>query len=513
MTEYLWYPHNGPQLEFCQRTEFEVFFGGAKGPGKTDCLVAEMTRYIEHPRYRGLLLRKTFPRLVEIMDRCHMLYPSLGGEYRDSKNTWFFPSGAKIVLGHVQHEKDKRNYHGKEFHTVGFDELTEFEETVYLFIIANVRCSVADLFLRILSTSNPGGPGHLWVKKRFVDTCLPKKKIKYHTAEGEEREMFKPEVYRDPASGELRCFVPATVYDNPSIMKHDPAYVRRLEMLPSLEKKRFLHGVWDVFEGQVFKELSQVTHGIEPFPIPPEWTRVMVFDWGYSRPWCALYFAIDYDDVAYLYRAYYGMGKNEDGVYDPNVGLRQTNSQICVEIKKLENFNEKIGFRVADPACWGPTKLKGSNTVFGPSFYEDATLNRLFFFKADNDRLRGKQQFHQRLQVEEIIDTLTGEVTGEEVKFYAFLHDEHGERGVKRWWEEVQSLKEDPRNVEDVDTDQPDEGYDCTRYFCLHRPIIPRRVEETPPGSFKAERERLIRARNYAKRHNVSLTVAYSRVR
>ena len=497
--DFEWQPHLGPQLEFCRRTEFEVFFGGAKGPGKTDCLIMEATRDIDKEWYKALILRRTFPRLQEIIDRTWIWYPKLGGVYKSSEHRWYFPSGATITLGHVQNELDKHNYHGKEFNFIGFDELTEFLESQYLFIMANVRRSKAGLPLRIRSTSNPGGIGHVWVKKRFVDTCPPKKLIDYIGGDGVKRQMTEPSVYIDPTSGSSRCFVPATVYDNPSIMINDPDYVRRLENLPEIEKKRFLLGEWDAFEGQVFIELNDHTHGCDPFPIPPEWTKFMIFDWGYSRPWCALYFAVDFDETIYLYRELYGMKKD-----NPDIGLRMTNTEICRAI--WEEENEKIKMRIADPACWSPTKIKGSNQVHGPSFVEDAGKEGLYFIKADNDRLRGKQQVHQRFRIETDVDKDTGEVLNEKVHFVAF-------RTCKRWWEEMLSLREDPKNPEDVDTDQPDEGYDCTRYMFMSRPLKPQRKNVIPPGSFQAERTKLLRAKKYAQRHGTSLAAAYGRVR
>ena len=502
-----WYPYTGPQKEFCERGEFEVLFGGAKGPGKTDCLIAEATRFCHHPKYHGLILRRTFPRLQEIIDRCHLLYPTIGGTYSSGLHRWEFPGGARVTLAHVQHETDKYNFHGKEFHFLGFDELTEFLESQYLFILANVRRSDSDLPLRIRSTTNPGGGGHVWVKKRFVDVCPPKAVKKYIGDDGLEHEMSEPSVYIDPESGTTRCFVPATVYDNPSITVHDPQYVRRLELLPSIEKRRFLYGEWGVFEGQVFPELLDNVHGCDQFEIPAEWTKFMSFDWGYSRPWAAFWWALDFDNVLYLYRGYIGM---KDG--DPNKGVRMTNTQIARTIRRIDE-HEKIKFRIADPACWSPTKLKGSNYVHGPSFVEDAGREKLYFLKADNDRLRGKQQVHQRLMLDEEIDEETGEIIESRPRFVAFRTDENGEIGVRRWWDEMQQLREDPKNPEDVDTDQSDESYDCTRYAFMARPIKPRHKVTVPPGSFQAERNRLIRAKNYAKRHGVSMAVAYSRIR
>ena len=488
----LWYPHDGPQIEFCKRGEFEVLFGGAAGPGKTDCLVMEATRFVEYPGYRAIIFRRTFPQLQEIIDRCWNWYPKIGGQYKSSEHRWYFPSGATINLGHMQHETDKYNYQGKEFHFVGFDELTQFLESQYLYLHSRVRTTDPAIPMRIRSTTNPGGIGHSWVRSRFVTITEPKK------------------TYIDPASRQTRCFIPATVYDNPTLVENDPGYIQRLEALPEVEKMRLLYGDWSAFEGQVFGELSQRVHGCDPFSIPPEWEKLMVFDWGYSRPWAALWFAIDFDGDLYLYRVYYGMVKNESGQFDPNRGERKTNTEICQTI--IEQEREKVTFRVADPACWAPTKQKGSNVVLGPSFTEDASREGLFFLKADNDRIRGKQQVHMRFRIETETDE-NGEVTGERPRFHAFKSDENGPKGVRRWWDELMSLQEDPKNPEDVDTEQPDEGYDCTRYAFMSRPIVPKRTERVPHGSFASERKRLIRAKQYSQRHGVSLAAAYARVR
>jgi hypothetical protein len=267
--------------------------------------------------------------------------------------------------------------------------------------------------------------------------------------------------------------------------------------------------VWDVFSGQVFVELSQNVHGAEPFPIPPDWERFMAFDWGYSRPWCALWFAVDHDNVIYLYREHYGAADYEDWASgrrrtaDWDKGKRQTNTEICREILNIEK--EKINYRVADPACWAPTKIKGSNKNFGPSFVEDARNEGLFFIKADNHRIRGIQQFHERLKLEQEIDPKTGEVTAEYPRFVAF-------NSCKRWWEEIPQLYEDPKNPEDIDTDQPDDGYDCSRYGLMSRPLIPKRIKQEPKGTFRAERNRLIKAKAYARRHGISLAAAYARI-
>lgn len=474
-----WKPHHQQEL-FLKRGEFEVLYGGAAGGGKSDALIMAALRGVNHPKYHGLLLRRTFPQLQEIIDRSHDYYPSTHGIYSATKKRWEWPSGAKISFGHMQNEQDKENYQGKEYQFIGVDELTHFTESQILYLHSRVRRSDDQLGLVFRYTTNPGGIGHVWVKKRFIDVATP-----YQT-------------YFDPITSQSRAFIPATVYDNPSIMDSDPLYVKRLEALPEIEKRRLLYGEWDVFEGQVFTELSDAINGCDAFDIPVDWERVMAFDWGFSRPWCALWFAVDYDGTMYLYRELYGMKQG-----NPDKGLRMNNVEICRAILQAEQ-SDHIGIRVADPACWGPTKVGGSNQILGPSFAEDAMSEGLFFLKADNDRIRGKQQVHLRFMIDRETNA-DGEIIEESPRFLAF-------RSCKRWWEELQGLREDVKNPEDVDTEQPDEGYDCTRYAFMSRPVAPKYKPHEAPGSFQAERRRLIRAKQYALRHGTSLATAYGRI-
>jgi len=172
MTDDDWKPHPGAQEEFCRRGELEVLYGGAAGPGKTDCLIALATRHLDNKNYRGLILRRTFPRLEEIIDRCHEKYPAFGGMWRETKRRWFFPSGSSIRLGHMQHEEDKRDYSGKEYQFIGWDELTEFTESQYSFVV-NSRARTKDITIpiRIRATTNPGGIGHNW--SAVISTISP----------------------------------------------------------------------------------------------------------------------------------------------------------------------------------------------------------------------------------------------------------------------------------------------------------------------------------------------------
>lgn len=481
-----WKPFEGAQEEFCSRGEFEVLYGGQAGPGKTDCLVALASRNVSHPRYAGLLLRRTFPQLQEIIDRCHELYPKLEGVYKSTEHRWYFPSGGKITLGHMQHEADRFNYQGKEYQFVGFDELTQFTELQYLYLFSRCRSSEPGLDSEVRATTNPGGIGHKWVKERFIDNARPL------------------ETYIDPKSTLSRAFVPGKIEDNPKLLENDPGYSARLDALPEIERMRLKEGIWDAFEGQVFSELSAKVHAVEPFDIPPEWYRFMVFDWGFTRPFACLWFAMDYDGVIYLYREWYGCKVNSDGNAEANKGLKMGMSDIIAGIKEREF--ERVNARVADPAIWSRTPDQNKFGIKGPSIIEDFQSAGLFFMKADNDRVQGKMQVHRRLETVEELDESTGEILNEHPQFKAFSNCDH-------FWRTMPEMREDKKRPEDVDSDGEDHIYDCVRYGFMFRPVKPKHTHREPDGTFQAERKRLIRARKMAQSRGMSLSAAYRKIK
>lgn len=481
-----WISHPGAQTEFLSRSEFEVLFGGSAGPGKTDCLVAALLRDVAKDRYRALLIRRTFPQLQEIIDRCWRLYPQMGGVYRATEKRWQFPSGAIIDLGHMQHEDDKYNYQGKEYHRIGIDELTQFTETQYTYLFSRLRTTEPDIVPQILSTTNPGGIGHNWVKERFVTI----------TDHGH--------TYFDPKSGLSRVFVPAKIEDNPTLFLNDPAYLARLEALPEVERMRLRHGIWDAFEGQVFTELSQRVHGCEDFDVPPEWERYCVLDWGYAKPFSVGWYALDYDGVLYRYREWYGCKREVEGLSDgADQGLKMQAWEVARGILDREK-GEKIRMRIADPSAFNPHPESRKREARGPTINEDFANEGVYFLKADNDRVHGKMQVHKRMKIETKADE-HGEILDEYPLLKVF-------NSCKGFWRTVPEMREDPRNPEDVDTDQEDHIYDEFRYMCMARPIRPKVVQRIPAGSFMAERNKLIRAKKYAQRHGISVDVAYGRV-
>jgi len=475
-----WQPHKGPQTEFLRRNEYEVLFGGAAGPGKTDCLIMAAARHVKNPNYRALILRRTFPQLQEIMDRCQAYYPVIGGKWRATEARWHWPSGATVKLGHMQHEDDKFNYQGHEYGFIGFDELTQFTGTQYLYL--HSRCRSVDPTIRpmVRATTNPGGVGHGFVKDRFVTITEPGTR------------------YIDSKTGFDRCFIPARVTDNPTLIENDPLYIQRLMLLPDEDKRRLLDGEWDVFTGQAFPELSQEVHGVEAFTPPPEWEVFRAFDWGYSSPFSVAWYAADYDGRLWRFKSIYGSAEE-----DPTKGLKATAVEIARMIKDVErDIKQVVRTGPADPSIWSknPTKAKGGT---GPSIAEEMGNEGIFWLKGDNNRVLGKQQLHYRFRREETVDPESGEIKYGEPGIYIAKDDKHFWRTMS-----ILALKEsNPEDIEDKKVE--DHIYDEFRYAMMSRPITPKVVIEDDVGSFQHERRRLMKAQNVAQRRGMSLGDAY----
>ena len=404
------------------------------GPGKTDCLIMEATRYLKHPGYRAILFRRTYPELEEIIDRAHEMYPSLGGNYRSSEHRWFFPSGAIVKFGHMQHEEDKYAYRGKEYQFIGFDEATRFTGTQYLYLFSRARSIYKDIPSRIRSGSNPGGPGHQFIKDRFKIGIWESGKT-----------------IIDPLTGLSRVFIQGRLKDNPTLLLNDPEYIQRLMLLPEIERMRLLEGVWDAFEGQAIPELNWDVHGIPDQEISLEWTRYRSFDWGYSTPFSVGWWAIDFDGMPYRYREWYGAKEGDER----NVGLRMSPTEIARGIKEREREETEKGIKIhagpADPDIWNPRwKKMGKRNfgVVGASIADDMAKEGIHWLQADNDHLLGRQQVHKRLELDE--------KGNPQIRIFY---------GCKDFWRTMPLLREHGSNPEDIEKkDAEDHIYD----ECLH---------------------------------------------
>lgn len=451
MNSIVWKPQER-QAVFMERAEDEALYGGAAGGGKSDCAIAEALRQVHIPHYRGIIFRKTYPQLSELIDRSREIYRAAFPEakYNEQKHSWVFPSGAKIYFGAMQHTKDRTNYQGKRYDFIDFDELTHFTLDEYSYLFSRNRPNGPGTRCYIRAQANPGGIGHGWVKERFITAAPPMTTIY------EDVNVILPNGQRQ-SRRRSRIFIPSSVFDNKILLKNDPDYVTRLAALPDSERRALLYGDWDSFSGQVFTEWRNNpdgyktrinTHVIEPFRVPTGWKIYRGFDFGYSRPYSVGWYAIDYDGRMYRIRELYGC----TGV--PNEGVRTEPAAIARKIRQIEredaNLRGKTVYAVADPSIFDESR--------GESVAEMMEREGVYFDKADNTRIAGKMQLHNRLAFDE----------GGIPMLYVFST-------CKNFIRTIPALVYSSENVEDVDTAAEDHIYDEVRYVAMTHPISPRR--------------------------------------
>lgn len=468
----IWQPQPKQALMMA-RPEFEALYGGAAGGGKSDYLVAEALRQVHVPQYRGILFRKTYPELEDLISRSHELYGSAfpRAKYNESKHAWRFPSGAIIYFGSMQHTKDRLKYQGRHFDFVGFDELTHFAEEEYKYLFSRTRSSAPGLRTYIRATANPGGPGHPWVKARFITIAKPETRIVQEvqiTAPGGKKITME----RD------RIFIPSSVFDNQILMNNNPDYIASLAMMPEAEKNALLYGDWDSFSGQVFTEWRndpagyesrEWTHVIKPFKIPEGWLICRSYDFGFAKPFSVGWYAVDYEGCVYRIRELYGCKEGQ-----ANVGLEADPAQQARMIREIEETDPNLKGRkisgIADPSIFDVSR--------GDSIADIMARQGVYWYPGDNHRLAGKMQYHYRLAFNADGHPL----------FYVF-------DTCKGFIRTIPQLVYDEKNVEDIDTTQEDHIYDECRYFLMEHQIarrenvVKRPPLEDPLDLYKKERE------------------------
>jgi hypothetical protein len=374
-------------------------------------------------------------------------------KYNDSKKEMTFPNGSQILFRYLANDGDLDRFQGTETDILYIDEGTHFSEEQFKMLIPCVRGVAArkeDKFpKRVYITCNPGGVGHQWVKRLFVEK-------NYQSNEN-------PDDY---------SFIQAGVRDNTALMEQQPEYIAQLEGLPPKIREAWLEGSWDVYMGQFFEDFynfpdhyqdRQSTHVIDPFEIPDDWRIYRSFDWGYAKPFSCGWWAVDHDGVIYRILELYGCTKT------PNEGVKWTPDQVFSEIHRIETEHRWLKGKniqgVADPAIW--------DAESGESIAERAAKHQVFFNKGDNKRIPGWMQMHYRLAFDD---------NGYPM-MYIFSN-------CKAFIRTIPLLQYDDHKVEDLDTDGEDHVADEARYFCMSRPIKPRaatpkdKYNETPMAMF-----------------------------
>ena len=423
-------------------------------------------RCLTYPKTTAVVFRRTYQELKDTdIKEALDSYPEGLGRYIAGNYEFRLNNGSKILFRHCENVADKNKYRGIEIQFLYFDELTSFEQEIYDFLKTRLRAKKSMGVVPIVrSASNPGDIGHSWVKKMFVDA-------------GEYMSIITQEIYSEALHKTKKVrtqYIPALATENPFITDD---YIFELEQKPEALRRALLNGDWDSFEGQVFKEFvndskhyqdGKWTHVIDPFPIPADWPHYFSFDWGFSDPFACQWWAVDYQGRAYLYKEWYGCIPRK-----ADQGLEITPQEIMHGIleREEEEARENIRiFRVADPSIF--ERSHGESIADKMSRGYMGQQVGITFTDADNTRLAGKMEVHERLRFD----------SEGKPMMYIFSCCEDWIRTVPNL--PYDQHKRGGKKQEDVDSLAEDHDYDATRYFLMERPLKAKKKEHAQPVPF-----------------------------
>lgn len=442
-----WAPQPGPQHAFICCPIFDVCYGGARGGGKTDASLGDFALHAEDygAGAIGLFVRRTRVALEPTIARAKQVYSPLGAIWHEQRSAFRFPGGAVLYFRYLDRDSDADHYQGHEYTRVYIEELTQFADPKPVDKLKATLRSVAGVPAGFRATCNPGGPGHQWVKARYIDPGPW---------------TVTRESFTNPFDGSeitlSRVFIPAKLSDNPRLLTADPGYVARLQLSGSKELVRaWLEGDWDVVEGAFFDGWSAARNVVRPFTIPALWTRFRSFDWGSARPFSVGWWAVASDNydaenvriprgALVRYREWYGStGK-------PNEGLKLTAEEVAKGIVEREK-GDTIAYGIADPSIF---KEDG-----GPSIGERMGRAGVRWRPADNTRVgtRGAMGGWDQVRAR-----IKGTEDGPMLVVFSTCRDT-----IRT----LPAMQHDADRPEDLDTGAEDHIVDEVRYGCMSRPL------------------------------------------
>lgn len=441
---------NDKQKMFLKADTKHVGFGGARGGGKSWAVRTKAKLLaMRYPGIRILIVRRTYPELIN--NHINILRAELKdiARYNDKDKVLKFINGSTVNFAYCAKDGDLDRLQGVEYDVIFLDEATQLSEYQMKAIIACLR-GVNAFPKRVYYTCNPGGQGHGYIKRLFIDKTFES---------GEDPEEYS--------------FIQSLVTDNKALMESQPEYIKQLEALPPKLKEAWLYGRWDIFEGQFFEEFRitpdpvlcekagitveeaakqrRFTHVIEPFDINAGecrgWNVMRSYDFGYNKPFSLGYWAVDYDGVLYRIMEMYGCTGT------PDEGVKWSPDEQFKKIAELERTHpwlkgRKIVDSVADPAIWDASR--------GESIAETAARYGIYFTPGDHDRIPGWMQVHYRFQFDE----------NGYPRMYVFDN-------CKAFIRTMPLMMYSDTNPEDLNTKLEDHCPDEVRYMCMSRPIKP----------------------------------------
>lgn len=463
-TSTVWAPQEGPQTALIDCPLQEVFFGGARGGGKTDGVLGKWAikekRYGEH--FNAVMFRRTTVSSEDAIERSKQIYKPLGGSYVGSPQpTWRMPNGGRVSFRYLETVDDADEWQGRNLTDAWVEEAGQYATPAPIDRLFGVLRSAVGAPVQLILTANPGGAGQHWIRDRYQLHPFPPgpKVVQRVLPDGYVHKM---------------AVIPSRLTDNRILMARDPAYKSRLHLVGSQELVRaWLEGDWSAIEGAFFDCWSEAKHVVRPFAVPGHWMRFRSMDWGSASPFSVGWWAVvsDPHDAAnsaggkvklprgciVRYREWYGAGK--DGA-----GLKLTAEEVGEGIKSRER-GEQIVYGVLDPSAF---KEDG-----GPSIGERLGECGAYFTGADNTRVsqRGAMSGWDLVRAR-----LKGDREGNPMLVvFSTCADTIRTLPV---------LQHDEARAEDLDTDSEDHAADDVRYACASRPwVMP--LPDTEPDNLK----------------------------
>jgi len=369
------------QEQFMLSKSRYIAYGGARGGGKS--FAGRWKAVLLAMRYDGiqiLLLRRTLAELREnhlvplqrILKTQKKNKQERLAQYKDVTKEFIFPNGSRIVLGYCDNEKDVLQYQGQAYDVIIIEESTHFTEFQFQTLTESNRPSglMEEAFKpRMYFTCNPGGVGHAWVKRLFID-----------------------KVYRRSERAEDYTFIPSLVYENEWLMENDPDYIRTLENLPEERKQAMLYGNWDVYDGQFFPEFDRSIHVIEPKKVPDVFKLYRVLDYGLDMLACYHILIETNGDVNVIHE-----------IYESELIASEAAAKILETTKKL-GFTEKDVYLTL-----APDDLWSRDASLGKSVNDIMYENGLIMTKVSRDRVAGWLAVKELTNIEEVRDKITGD--------------------------------------------------------------------------------------------------------
>lgn len=438
--EVIFKPNAGPQTEFLAASEREVLYGGSAGGGKSYGLLADPMRYFGNPNFNGLILRRTNDELRELVWKSQEIYPKAyqGAKWAEKKSQWTFPSGARLWMTYLERDEDVLRYQGQAFSYIAFDELTQHPTPfAWNYMRSRLRTTDPDLPIFMRATTNPGGPGHQWVKQMFIDPAPAGKRFIATDIETGDELVFPENHEKAGQPLFYRRFIPASLKDNPYLMEGGQ-YEANLLSLPEMQRRQLLEGDWNIADGAAFPEFKASVHTCEPFDIPDDWRRFRSCDYGYSSHSAVHWFAIDPSyETLYVYRELYVS--------------KHTGRDLAKAILREEQ-GEAIQYGVLDSSCWH------NRGQIGPSIAEEMIAEGCRWRPSDRSagaRVAGKNRLHELLKIDE--ET--------EIPSIVFFNN------CRQIIADLPVIPSDPKGSDDIDPRYAsDHAYDSVRYGIMSRP-------------------------------------------